>query len=48
MKERGELPNEEGDVVKDFKATHEEVLWSSWLRKDEKSEEERKAEAEGK
>ena len=45
MKERG---NEEGDVVSQFKAMHEEDFWSSWLREDEKSKEERKAEAEGK
>ena len=45
MKERGELPNEEGDVVREFKAMHEEDFWSSWLREDEK---EREAEAEGK
>ena len=38
MKERGDLPHEEGDVVRAHKAMHE----------DEKSKEERKAEAEGK
>ena len=27
---------------------HEEDVWSSWLREDEKSKERRKAEAEGK
>ena len=48
MKERGELPNEEGDVVREYKAMQEEDFWSSWLREDEKSKEERKAEAEGK
>ena len=48
MKERGELPNEEGDVVREFKAMHEEDVWSNWLREDEKSKEERKAEAEEK
>ena len=48
MKERGELPNEEGDVVRENKAMHKEDFWSSWLREDEKSKEERKAEAEGK
>ena len=42
MKERGELPNEEGDVVREYKAMHEEDFWSSWLREDEKSKEERK------
>ena len=29
MKETGELSSEEGDVVKDFKAMHEEDFWSS-------------------
>ena len=48
MEERGELPNEEGDVVRQKRAMHEEDFWSSWLREDEKSKEERKAEAEGK
>ena len=48
MMERGELPNEEGDVVRECEAVHEEDFWSSWLREDEKSEEKRKAEAEGK
>ena len=32
LKERGELQNEEGDVVKEYKAINEEVFWSSWLR----------------
>ena len=49
MKERGELPNEEeGDVVREYEAMHEEDFWSSWLYEDEKSKEERKAEVEGK
>ena len=34
--------------MREHKAMHEEDFWSSWLREDEKSEEERKAEAEGK
>ena len=46
MKERGELPNEEGDVVRENKAMHQEDFWSSWLRDGEKSKEERTAEAE--
>ena len=36
MKERGELPNEEGDVVKECKAVHEEDFWSSWQREGER------------
>ena len=48
MKERGKLPNEEGDVVREYKAMHEEDFWSSWLREDEKSKEEREVEAEKK
>ena len=30
MKERGELPNEEGGAVREYQAMHEEDLWSSW------------------
>ena len=47
MKERGELPYEGVDVVREYKAMHGEDFWSSWLREDDKSKE-RKAEAEGK
>ena len=35
MKERGELLDEEGDVVREYKAVHEENFWSSWLREDD-------------
>ena len=31
MKERGELPNEEGDAVREFEAMHEENFWSNRL-----------------
>ena len=48
MKERGELPNEEGCFVREQQAMHEEDFWSSWLRRDEKSKEERKIEADRK
>ena len=48
MKERGELPSEEGDVVRESEAVHEEDFWSSWLREGEKSKGESKIEAEGK
>ena len=48
IKERGELPNEEGDVVKEYEAMHEEDFWSSWLREDERGGEERMAKAERK
>ena len=41
MKERGELPNVEGDVVRKCTATHEEDFWSSWLREDEKLKKEK-------
>ena len=34
MKERGKLPNEVGDAVREFRAMHEENFWSSWLRGD--------------
>ena len=46
MKERGELPNEEGDAVREYRAMHEENFWSSWLREDERGKEERMAKAE--
>ena len=36
MKERGELPNEVGDAVREYKAMHEENFWSSWLGEDER------------
>ena len=32
--ERGELPSEEGDVVKEFEVMHEEDFWSSWPREE--------------
>ena len=44
MEERGRLPNEEGGVVKEYKAMHEEdFFWSSGLREDKRDNEERKA-----
>ena len=46
MKERGELPHEEGDAVRECRAMHEENFWSSWLREDERGKEERMAKAE--
>ena len=46
--ERGELPNEEGDVVREYKAMHEENFWSSWPREDERGKGERTAKAEKK
>ena len=46
MKERGELPNEEGDAVREDKAMHEENFWSNWPREDERGKEERIAKAE--
>ena len=46
MKERGELASEEGNVVKEFEAMHEEDFWSSWPREDERGKGERMAKAE--
>ena len=43
MKERGQLPDEEGDAAREYKAMHEENFWSSWLRGDERGKEERMA-----
>ena len=41
MKERGELPNEEGDAAREYKSRHEENFWSNWLRENERCKEER-------
>ena len=41
LQDRGELPKEEGDVIREYKAMHEEKLLSSWLREDGKEKEER-------
>ena len=46
MKERWELPNEVGHAVREHGAMHEETFWSSWLREDERGEEERVAKVE--
>ena len=46
MKGRGELPNEEGDAVREYKALHGENFLSSWLRENERGEEERTAKVE--
>ena len=46
MKERGEMPNEVDDAVRENKGVHEEDFWSSWQREEETGEEERKAKAE--
>ena len=46
MKERGELTDEEGDAVREYRAMREENFWSSRLREDERGKEERMAKAE--
>ena len=38
-----ELPKEEGDAVREYKAMHEERFLSTWLRKDGREKEERAA-----
>ena len=43
MKERGELSNEEGDVVREYEAMHEEDFWSSWLKEIEKRKRRKKS-----
>ena len=35
LKDRGALPKEEGDLIREFKAMLEENFLSSWLREDE-------------
>ena len=44
LRERGALPKEEGDVIGEYKAMHEEKFLSSWLREDGKKREEKKLE----
>ena len=46
MKERGELLDEEGDAVREYKGMREENFWSSWLREHERGKEEMMAKAE--
>ena len=48
MMERGELHNEEGGAVREYKAMHEENFWNNWLREDERGKEERTAKTEKK
>ena len=42
------MPSEEGDVVKEFRARHEEDFGNSWPREDERGKEERMANTERK
>ena len=35
LDDRGALPKEEGDLIRECKAMHEEHFLSSWLREDE-------------
>ena len=42
--ERGALPEEEGDTIREYKATQEENFLSSWLREDVKSKTKRETE----
>ena len=39
LRERGALPKEEGDVIRKYKAMHEENFLSSWLREDGRAKE---------
>ena len=34
LQDRGALPEEEGDIVREYKAKHEDIFLSSWLRED--------------
>ena len=40
LRERGVLPKEEGDAVREYKAVHEENFLSSWAREDGREKEE--------
>ena len=44
LQDRGALPREEGDVIREYNAMHEENFLSSWLREDLIGEEERRKE----
>ena len=41
LRDRGALLKEEGDVIREYRAVHEENILSSWLREEEKEKEER-------
>ena len=47
LRERGALPKEEGDAVREYKAMHEESFLSSWLREDGGEKEKRTVEMSG-
>ena len=42
LQDRGELPKEESDVIREYKAMHEENFQNSWLREDVEGKEEGK------
>lgn len=42
LQDRGALPKEEGDVIREYKAIHEENFLDSWLREDVEGKEEGK------
>ena len=50
LQDRGALPEEEGDVVREYKAMHDEIFLSSWLRDvgEDKKEREMDADSETK
>ena len=48
LQDRGALPEEEGDISRDYKAMHEEHFSSSWLREDVGGKEERRKDREEK
>ena len=48
LQDRGALPKEEGDIVREYKAMHEENFISSWLREDVEGMEERRKDIEKK
>ena len=41
LQDRGELPKEEGDVIREYKSMHEEHVLSRWLGEDGREKEER-------
>ena len=47
LQDRGELPKEEGGVIGEKKAMHEDNFLSSWLREDGEDKKERTMELDG-
>ena len=40
LEDRGALPSEDGDLLREYRVTHEENVLSNWLREDAEGEQE--------